>query len=167
MGYSKGQVLGVDFTKTYTDGNFDYTPGQTLEDSAGTTFMFVRHTAAKTAGYAGIIDQNFTFGSVVTTSLTSAAPLALGVPQVDIEAPDSGQTYSYSWVAVKGPMNVIGVNGCSADVELYTTSVGGTLNSLVSGNKKVFGLKFTTAVTAASTATAAYASSFVTVPDDL
>ena len=167
MGYSKGQTLGIDFTQTYTNGQFDFTPGETREDSAGTTFMFVRHTAAKTAGYAAIIDETFTFGSLITTTLTSTAPIALGVPQVDLEAPNSDQTYSYSWVAIAGPMNVVGVNGCSANVELYTTSVGGTLNSLVSGNKKVFGLKFTTAVTAASTPTAAYGTNKIGVPDDL
>lgn len=167
MGYAKGQTLGIDFTKSYTDGNFDFTLGETREDSAGTVFMFVRATAAKTAGYVGIIDKDFNFGSLITTTLTSTAPLALGVPQTTSVAPDSGQTYSYFWVAIAGPMNVIGVNGCSADVELYTSSVGGTVNSLVSGAKKVFGLKFTTAVTAASTATAAYATSKISIPDDL
>lgn len=156
-GFSLSGRLGIDFEASYTDGKFNHNLGDIQVDSNGTEFMFVRFTAAKTQGLAYIVGYDFTLGSGITTTLASAAPIALGVPQADLSAPDSGQTYSYGWVAVGGTgFEVRGVGSCSADVELFTTSVSGLLNSAISGAKRVEGAKFTTTCTADSALTAAF-----------
>lgn len=142
--------LGTDFTKTYVDGKFQHTLGDEIIDSAGTTYKFVRFTAAKTKGLIYMIDHNFTLGSASTTALTSTAPFGYGVPQTDLTAPNSDQTYSYGFVAIKGPMVLLDVTLPSADIELYTSSITGITQSNVGGGKAIDGLKFTSAATTVS-----------------
>ena len=158
MTFGVGQTLGIDFTKTDTNVlTSSFSLGERQLGSDGITYLRVRATAAKTRGLVYIVGSDFTVGNGITTSGVSVAPVACGVPQTTSLAPDSGETYSYFWVAVKGPMSIAGVGSCAADVEVYTTSVAGLLNSAISGAKRLEGVKFTTAVTADSAVTAAFA----------
>ena len=161
-------TIGVDFEKTYTDGTKEFQLGDEILGSDGTTYKFVRFTAAKTKGKAYIIGSDFTLGNGLAIAEQTSAPLAVGVPQVDLTAPDSDQTYSYGWVAVKGPMQVFAAGNTSANTELYTSSLVGVLHSNVSGAKLVQGAKLTAAARSTSSAlAAAFASTFLSVPSDL
>lgn len=169
MAFALSGKIGVDFTKSYTDGNFPFRLGDVERGSDGITYMFVRATAAKTAGLVYILDDNFTVADGITTSGVSASPVALCVPQTTSTAPDSGQTYSYFWVAVAGALSVFEGRGgtVSADVELFTTATAGIVDSFVTGTsaKRIDDLKFTATVTS-SALSAAYASRPISVPTD-
>ncbi len=161
-------VIGVDFEKTYKDGKLEHTLGDEILGADGVTYKFVRFTAAKTKGLVYIIDESFTLGSGLAISGQTSAPLVLGVPQINLEAPNSDQTYAYGWVAIKGPFQVFAAGNTAANTELYTSSLTGVLHSNVSGAKLVHGIKLTAAAgVTASALTNAYAAVPLHVPSDL
>lgn len=165
---SSPPTIGVDFEKTYTDGTLEHRLGDEIIGSDGTTFKFVRFTGAKTKGKVYIIGSDFTLGNGLAIAEQTSAPLAVGVPQVDLSAPDSDQTYAYGWVATKGPMQVFAAGNTAANTELYTSSLVGVLHSNVSGAKLVSGVKLTALAGATSSALAnAYAATTMAVPNDL
>lgn len=167
MAFAIGGKLGVDLAKTYTDGVAPFQLGDEVTDSAGTTFKFVRFSAAKTTAVPYLIGSDFTLGNEATTAGVSVAPVGLGVPQVDLTAPDSGVSYSYGWVAIKGPMSVFVAGATSANVEILTTSVSGMLASAGTG-KRVDGLRVITAPgsIAVSALASAYSADTIQVPTD-
>lgn len=157
MPFNTDQTLGIDFTKTDTAAlTSSFALGERRLGSDGITYMRVRATAAKSQGLVYIVDNTFTVGNGITTSGVSVAPVACVVPQTTSLAPDAGETYAYFWAGVKGPLSIAGVGSCSANVELFTTSTAGLLNSSISGAKRLEGVKFTSAVTTDSAVTAAF-----------
>ena len=171
MSYATSGRLGVDFTKTYTDGLFPFSLGAQEVDNNGVVYRFCRATAAKTAGIVYILDDSFTVGGGITSTLASAAPVALCVPQTTTVAPDSGQTYADAWYATHGPLSVFDGRGgtTSADVELYTTATAGIIDSYVTGvtaMKRIDDLKWTATPTS-SALSAAFASRAISIPTDL
>lgn len=134
------------------------------ETKAGITYVYARTTAALEAGKVYILSRDGTVGSALSTSNQTGAPLRLCVPQIAVAAPTSPATYSFAWVAVKGPIVLMTPNNATADVELFTTSVAGQLH--ISGGKLVSGLKLTTAATTSSALNNALAGTFITLPTD-
>ena len=167
-------LAGVDFTKSYRDGHPQFTLGTEILASDGVTYKFVRFTANKSAYSPYIIGYDFTLGSVVSTSSISVAPLAAGVPQTDLAGPDSGVTYSYGWVAVKGPFQAWTANstagGIGVDTELYVSSfASGAFHSLVSGLKQFEAVKVAVAGTGtnlSSSLATVYATDYLRVQTD-
>lgn len=166
MSHAIAPILGVNFDNTITDGNYPFPLGTELLGNDGITYKLVRFTAARTRGLVYIIGSDFTLGNAITTSNSSASPVLLGVPQVDLLAPDAGVTHAYGWVAIDGPLSVAGVAGATADQEIFTTSVGGLVNSLVAGAKRIEGLKFTSTVPTNSAVTAAFAAQKLMIGTD-
>lgn len=169
MTFNTGLKLGVDFTKTYTDGLTPFQPGETQTRDDGVVFMHVKFTAAKTAGLCYIIDKDYIVQTGVVTSDATSAPLKLGTFQTSTTAPDSGVTYSWGWIAIEGPFQMWGTQsgaGAAANSELFTTSnIGQLFSSNISGTAaQVHGVKFTTAVTAFSTMTNAFAAVPMYIP---
>lgn len=136
-------------------------------DRGGITYRYVRASAALDRGKVYILGRDGTVGSALSHSTHTAAPLSLGVPQVAFAAPTSPATYTFGWVAVKGRFGLETPSNCSADVELFSTSVSGILHSTAGASgKRVDGVKLTTAASVASALNNAYGATFLTLPTD-
>lgn len=128
-------TLGFDPTATHDVPQFSL--GFKVE-SNGSTYVYVRATAAKSRGLVYLLDQNFTLGNGSSTVTT---PTLAAVPQVSFATPATGYTYRYGWAIVQGEIPLLSAAAsASANAKVYTTANAGVMGTSSSSQSFIPGL---------------------------
>jgi hypothetical protein len=142
MAYINDGTIGVNLTERDTTPQFEI--GETHTGS-GSTWRYVKSTAAITAGDYVAIDEN---GNAVagTKTLVDAGDL-IGFAQIAFT------TSTYGWVALNAgaaDVSVRAKGSCAADTTLYTSGTAGILDDSSTSQTRIDGIVL---VTAAATGT--------------
>lgn len=140
MTTSRSQVLGIDYTTTYTSNTAITSLGDQDRGDDGTMWKFVRAGAAISQYQYVTIDENHE--AVPGTATAVKAGHSIGFAQSAIANDQHG------WVAVSGTNikhNVL--KSCAADADLYATASAGFLDDAVTTGQLIHGVVAVTAAT--------------------
>lgn len=149
--------LGADASGVSTDAKFKV--GTEFTDDLGTTYRYVKSSAAVGQYKITHTDSSFTMGAEATNAtLGATAPRFIVVPQMTGGFTAANQ---YGWAAVKGPMFVTSLASAVANVVLFAgNSTAGTVDD--AGTVKMNNLYLTATVGGATATAAAFANNYIT-----
>jgi hypothetical protein len=149
MTYCSSPTLGVDVT-TASSTTQDFAPGAVVKTTDGGESIYIKASAAITAGDVVQITMSTGAATGITTLLTDAntttAGQLIGVAHVTIASA------SYGWACLKGvPTAGIRVAAsCVKGSPLYTTTTAGELDDTSSSSHLIAGIELTATATGAA-----------------
>lgn len=140
-------LIGINVSATdtaLTDGT-TFQPGARTEDHLGNTYVYVKASAAFTAGDCVAVKAGGTSGTPITLTIAKTAVRTVGFAQVGVALD------SYAWIQVSGQVPLVRVAiDCEPKVALYPTSSAGVLDD-ATVSVMIQGVCINTSATAAGT----------------
>lgn len=144
-----GEDIGITIDSTSTVIND--TPGRIVLGSDGAEYIYIKASAALTAGDLCIVDKDGNATSA-TTAGVGTAPQKLCFPQIDFASGD------YGYAAISGPMGKINsAASATGSAKMYTTTTAGRVSSTSTSSVLVQGLKLNATTGGSAAVVAGYA----------